>query len=168
MISYPDSILLKIYDYYNTKSNKRLIAEMSLPIPESNCTSANYLLEDYEFSSSRPFYIHSKSSNQTEQVFISGSLKAGAGWSVDDKNGSALVPPVSKSKLESLINHEEMKNYDAIAALGVSQMQDIEKLAKWIMKSNLDPNDPRNSDLINLIRVNSASFSFEILFVLIS
>ncbi len=64
-----------------------------------------------------------------------------------------LVPPVSKSQAESALNQEEMKNYDPIAALGVSRMQDMEKLAKWILKSNLDPNDPRNADLINLIRV---------------
>jgi hypothetical protein len=32
-------------------------------------------------------------------------------------------------------------------------MQDIEKLTKWVIKSNLDPNDPRNADLINLIKV---------------
>ena len=63
------------------------------------------------------------------------------------------MPPVSKSQAESALNQEEMKNYDPIAALGVSRMQDMEKLAKWILKSNLDPNDPRNADLINLIRV---------------
>jgi hypothetical protein len=57
------------------------------------------------------------------------------------------------SQSEVAIKHEEMKSFDAIAALGVSRMQDIEKLAKWVAKSNLDPNDPRNSDLISLIKV---------------
>ena len=153
MISFPDSIYIKIYDYYESKSKERKIAEINLPMPEFNCTSMNYQLEDYEFSSKEVFHMNLKISNQIELFYTSGVLKAGAGWGIDEKNGNVLVPPVSKSQAESALNQEEMKMYDPIAALGVSRMQDMEKLAKWIMKSNLDPNDPRNADLINLIRV---------------
>jgi hypothetical protein len=157
MITFPDSILLQIFEYSDSKSHEQMIAQINLPMPDSNCTSANYDLEDYDFSSSAAIYMRLKTSNQIESLNTSGTLKAGAGWGIDEKNGNLLMPPsfrhTSISQSEVAIKHEEMKSFDAIAALGVSRMQDIEKLAKWVAKSNLDPNDPRNSDLISLIKV---------------
>ena len=80
-------------------------------------------------------------------------MKAGSGWGIDDRDGTIVVPPSLRRNPHAAIKYDEMKSYDAIAALGVSRMQDIEKLTKWVIKSNLDPNDPRNADLINLIKV---------------
>jgi coiled-coil and C2 domain-containing protein 2A len=160
MISYPDSIILQIFEHIDSRSRERLIAEIILPTPELNCTSANYNLEDYEFSSREAFYMHLKTSNQIELFYTSGSIKAGSSWGIDEKDGSVLAPPKSSSELDSALKHEEMKNFDPIVALGVSHMQDMEKLAKWILKSNLDPNDPRNADLINLIKVNLLPFTY--------
>lgn len=130
-----------------------MIAEVNLPMPEVNCSSVNYSLEDYEFASPHAFYMHLEKSNQLEIKYTSGVLKAGSGWGVDERDGSILVPPILKNSSDAAIKNDEMKQYDAIAALGVSRMQDIEKLTKWIIKSNLDPNDPGNADLINLIKV---------------
>ena len=129
-----------------------MIAEVNLPMPEVNCSSINYSLEDYEFASPHAFYMHLEKSNQLEIKYTSGSLKAGSGWGVDERDGTVLVPPILKNNSDAAIKNDEMKQYDAIAALGVSRMQDIEKLTKWIIKSNLDPNDPKNADLINLIK----------------
>ena len=152
MIGFPDSICLQIYEHTGSKSRERMIAQVNVPTPEINSTSKNYSIEEYDFSSSQAFYMHLKSTNQIELLFTSGVLKAGAGWGIDEKDGTVLIPPIA-AKTETALKQEEMKNYDAIAALGVSRMQDMEKLYKWIVKSNLDPNDPRNADLINLIRV---------------
>lgn len=161
MITFPDSILLQIFEYNDSRSHEQMISQINLPMPDVNCTSANYNLENYEFSSSAAFYMHLKSSNQLDLLYTTGTLKAGSGWGVDERNGNILVPPNLKSGVahsEAAIKQDEMKSFDAIAALGVSRMQDIEKLAKWIIKSNLDPNDPRNSDLISLIRVNNLNY----------
>lgn len=157
MISQPDSIVIQIHDYHESRSRERLIAEINIPSPELNCTSNNYLLEDYEFASPEAFYLNLKTTNEIELFYTSGILKAGSGWGIDEKDGSVLAPPLSASQVESALKHDEMKNFDPIAALGVSRMQDLEKLAKWIMKSNLDPNDPKNEDLINLIRTLTES-----------
>ena len=145
MYSFPDSILLQLFECVESKSHDDpLISEINLPMPEINCSSLNYSLESYEFASS----------NQFKLVYTSGILKVGAGWAVNEKTGEILVPPSLRANMDAAIRHDEMKSYDAIAALGVSRMQDIEKLTKWIIKSNLDPNDPRNADLISLIKVN--------------
>ena len=162
MITFPDSILLQIYEHNDSKSNEQMISEINLPMPDANCTSLNYNLENYEFSSSVAFYMHLKATNQIDLFFTTGTLKAGAGWAVSEKDGKVLVP-TKFSKLshsETAVKYDEIKSFDAIAALGVSRMQDIEKLAKWVVKSNLDPNDPRNSDLISLIKVSPFCFYF--------
>lgn len=158
MINHPDSICLQLYEYTDSRSHEHLVSSINLPAPERNCSSNNYSLDDYEFSSSQPFNMYSKTTNQIESFYTSGIIKAGAGWGIDEKDGTILVPPLSSSQSESALKQDEMKNFDAIAALGVSRMQDMEKLAKWVQKSNLDPNDPRNSDLMNLIRVIFINF----------
>jgi coiled-coil and C2 domain-containing protein 2A len=151
MISHPRSILVNIYEQVD--SSDRLIGEVNLPPPELNCTSASYSLESYDFSSKTAFYMHLKTSNQLELFYTSGVLRAGSGWGVDERTGVVLVPPSLVAKRGHMgLNQEERKSYDAIAALGMSRMQNMDKLAEWIAKSNLDPNDPRNADLINLIQ----------------
>jgi coiled-coil and C2 domain-containing protein 2A len=161
MISHPESIVVQIHEQVD--SSDKLIAEINLPAPEINCTSGNYSLENYDFSSKDAFYMHLKISNQIELFYTSGILKAGIGWGIEEKTGEVLVPPVLKAKHQAGLNQDERKNHDAIAALGMSRMQNMEKLAEWIAKSNLDPNDPRNADLINLIQaltgMNSADSS---------
>ena len=143
MIYWPESIKLQLFEYCDSnrviKPKELLISEIILPIPDTNCTCRNYSLEKYEFSSKDEYY-------NTQ----SGVLYANASWGVDEKTGNILIPSNMKNKNYII---KSLQSYDAITALGVSRMQDINELAKWIFKSNLDPNDPRNSDLINLITV---------------
>ena len=49
-----------------------------------------------------------------------------------------------------------MKGVDPIAAIGMSNMADIDKLSQWVMKSGLDPNDPSNADLMFLLQVSTS------------
>ena len=150
MMTYPESILLQLFEFQESKSNERMIAEINLPTPEIYTTSDNYSIENYEFASANAFY-KLKASNQVAPMYTSGVLRGCACWGVDEKDGVTVLAP---DFLKKLPENQDLRNNDAIAALGVSRMQDIEKLAKWIMKSNLDPNDPRNTDLIDLIKVN--------------
>lgn len=152
MISWPDSISLQIFETCESTGLKRksadsFISEVIIPVPEVNCTCNNYDLEKYEFSSPNEYYMNK--GNDVTSYYQSGILYAGAGWGVD-QDSKPLIPP-------SIVNNnylvKSLQNYDAIAALGVSRMQDTQELMKWIFKSNLDPNDPRNADLIELIQV---------------
>ena len=47
-----------------------------------------------------------------------------------------------------------VKGVDAVAALGVAGMSDMNKLTEWIAESHLDPNDPSNAELMYLLRVS--------------
>jgi coiled-coil and C2 domain-containing protein 2A len=144
MLTSPESIQLQLFEYSGNRrsSNDRFIAEINIPTPETNCTSANYILEDYEFTSNKSGPL----------MFTSGKIRTGAGWAINPRDGTILIPPNLLERKDTIMKRNEMKNFDAVAALGVSRMQDMEKLSRWVAKSNLDPNDPRNSDLFNLIR----------------
>lgn len=50
-----------------------------------------------------------------------------------------------------------LKNIDAIASIGTSGLNDMKKLAKWAAEAKLDPNDPNNAALMQMIMV-SVSF----------
>ena len=47
------------------------------------------------------------------------------------------------------------KRLDVIQSIGMSSAADLDKLAKWIEESRLDPNDPSNADLMYLMRVSN-------------
>ena len=152
MISWPESISLQIFEVCETTGLNRkedsFISEVIIPVPESNCNSNNYDLEKYEFSSPNEFYMNK--GDNIASYYQSGILYGGAGWGLD-QDSKPLIPPSVVNNNNYLV--KTLQNYDAIAALGVSRMQDTQELAKWIFKSNLDPNDPRNADLIDLIQV---------------
>lgn len=46
-----------------------------------------------------------------------------------------------------------LKRADAISSIGTSGLTDMKKLAKWAAESKLDPNDPNNAPLMQLISV---------------
>ncbi|RMZ93952.1 coiled-coil and C2 domain-containing 2A, partial [Brachionus plicatilis] len=114
MISRPDSVILQLFE--KVDSTERMIAEVLIPTPDDNRTCQNYALEDFDFSSSEEFYMYLKTSNQSELFFTSGKLKAGLGWGVDE-NDTVLAPPKPQNASSAVLYAEDMKNFDAIAAL---------------------------------------------------
>ncbi len=47
---------------------------------------------------------------------------------------------------------------DAIACIGASGLNDMKKLGKWAAESRLDPNDPNNASIMQLLSVNFPEF----------
>ena len=43
---------------------------------------------------------------------------------------------------------------DAITTLGLAALNDVDKLIEWVRNTNIDPNDPANSELMFLLRVS--------------
>ena len=55
--------------------------------------------------------------------------------------------------MESTFIFSALKRADAISSIGTSGLTDMKKLAKWAAESKLDPNDPSNAPLMQLISV---------------
>lgn len=47
---------------------------------------------------------------------------------------------------------------DAIACIGASGLNDMKKLGKWAAESRLDPNDPNNASIMQLLSVHFPEF----------
>ncbi|KAL9987685.1 hypothetical protein ACROYT_G002032 [Oculina patagonica] len=84
-------------------------------------------------------------------LLTSGTILASASWAVGN-DGKAMAPPLLTGNPVS--NISAVKRYDALAALGAAGMVDIQNLVKWIEQSHLDPNDPANADIMNIIKLS--------------
>lgn len=60
---------------------------------------------------------------------------------------------VRKSVSRNQLLFSRLKRADAISSIGTSGLTDMKKLAKWAAESKLDPNDPSNGPLMQLISV---------------
>ncbi|XP_068133730.1 coiled-coil and C2 domain-containing protein 2A isoform X2 [Hyperolius riggenbachi] len=158
IFNWPESITLQIYEtagYMGTT----LMAEAFLPIPEPTVLTGNAAVEEVEFSSNQrlmydhegvgsdvPFSFEADGSNKIA-LMTSGKVSYCVSWAVGE-NGIPLAPSLSQQK-NAL--QRALHNTDAVSSIGASALTDMKKLAKWAAESKLDPNDPNNSALMQLI-----------------
>ncbi|XP_041065239.1 protein CC2D2B-like [Carcharodon carcharias] len=90
-----------------------------------------------------PFFVDETNSEEY-LLLTSGKLLYTVSWGVG-KDGNALAPPAPKPKTYK-------ESMDAFASIGMSWLNDLQKLAEWARQARVDPNDPQNSDLMQLIK----------------
>uniref|UniRef100_A0A8C8S000 Coiled-coil and C2 domain containing 2A n=1 Tax=Pelusios castaneus TaxID=367368 RepID=A0A8C8S000_9SAUR len=160
IFNWPESLELQIYETMG-HSSTNLLAEMFIPVPETTVLTGRAITEEIEFSSNQrvmldhegvgsgvPFSFEADGSN-TITLMTSGKVSYSVSWAVGE-NGVPLVPLVSQQNTGI---PSPLKNIDAIASIGTSGLTDMKKLAKWAAETKLDPNDPKNADLMHLIMV---------------
>ncbi|CAH2299842.1 coiled-coil and C2 domain-containing 2A isoform X1 [Pelobates cultripes] len=160
IFNWPESIKLQIFESGGLSSTT-LLAEVFIPIPETTVLTGKAPVEEVEFSSNQrvmfnhegvgsdvPFSFESDGSNKMS-LMTSGKVSYCVSWAVGE-NGVPLVPPIS----QQIINNQRAFNRtDAVASIGASGLADMKKLAKWAAESKLDPNDPNNAALMQLIMI---------------
>ncbi|EMP39944.1 Coiled-coil and C2 domain-containing protein 2A [Chelonia mydas] len=160
IFNWPESLKLQIYETMGLSSTN-LLAEMFIPVPETTVHTDNARTEEIEFSSNQrvmldhegvgsgvPFSFEADGSNKIT-LMTSGKVSNSVSWAVGE-NGVPLIPLVSQQKTGI---PSALKNIDAIASIGTSGLTDMKKLAKWAAETKLDPNDPKNADLMQLIMI---------------
>uniref|UniRef100_A0A8B9EZV5 Coiled-coil and C2 domain containing 2A n=1 Tax=Amazona collaria TaxID=241587 RepID=A0A8B9EZV5_9PSIT len=158
IFNWPESLQLQIYETTGMSSTT-LLAEVFLPVPETTVLTGSAPIEEIEFSSSQrvmldhegvgsgvSFSFEADGSNRMT-LMTSGKVSNSVSWAVGEK-GIPLVPPVSQQNTGI---SSALKNIDAIASIGTSGLTDMKKLAKWAAEAKLDPNDPSNAALMQLI-----------------
>ncbi|XP_017651970.1 coiled-coil and C2 domain-containing protein 2A-like, partial [Nannospalax galili] len=93
-----------------------------------------------------PFSFEADGSNQLT-LMTSGKVSHSVAWAIGE-NGIPLIPPLSQQNIGF---RSALKRADAISSIGTSGLTDMKKLAKWAAESKLDPNDPNNAPLMQLI-----------------
>ncbi|XP_025034195.2 coiled-coil and C2 domain-containing protein 2A isoform X1 [Pelodiscus sinensis] len=160
IFNWPESLKLQIYETMGLSSTT-MLAEVFIPIPETTVLTGRARTEEIEFSSSQrvmldhegvgsgvPFSFEADGSNKIT-LMTSGKVSNSVSWAVGD-NGVPLIPLASQQNIGI---PSALKNIDAIASIGTSGLTDMKKLAKWAAETKLDPNDPKNADLMQLIMV---------------
>nr|XP_012593019.1 coiled-coil and C2 domain-containing protein 2A isoform X4 [Microcebus murinus] len=167
IFNWPESLTLQVYETVG-HSSPTLLAEVFLPIPETTIVTGRAPIEEVEFSSNQhvtldhegvgsgvPFSFEADGSNQLI-LMTSGKVSHSVAWAIGE-NGIPLIPPLSQQNIGF---RSALKRADAISSIGTSGVTDMKKLAKWAAESKLDPNDPNNAPLMQLISVATSGESY--------
>ncbi|XP_006884601.1 PREDICTED: coiled-coil and C2 domain-containing protein 2A [Elephantulus edwardii] len=167
IVNWPESLTLQVYETVG-HGGPTLLAEVFLPVPETTVVTGRAPIEEVEFSSNQhvtldhegvgsgvPFSFEADGSNQLI-LMTSGKVSNSVAWAVGE-NGIPLIPPLSQQNIGF---RSALKRADAISSIGTSGLTDMKKLAKWAAESKLDPNDPNNSPLMQMISVATSGESY--------
>ncbi|XP_077790631.1 coiled-coil and C2 domain-containing protein 2A isoform X2 [Podarcis muralis] len=160
IFNWPESLKLQLYETVGLGSTN-LLVEVFIPVPETTVLTGRAPVEEMEFSSDQrvqldhegvgsgvPFSFEADGSNKII-LMTSGKVSCSVSWAVGE-NGIPLIPPASQKNAGI---SSALKNIDAIASIGTSGLTDMKKLSKWVAEAKLDPNDPSNAALMQLIKV---------------
>uniref|UniRef100_A0A8C8LP92 C2 domain-containing protein n=1 Tax=Oncorhynchus tshawytscha TaxID=74940 RepID=A0A8C8LP92_ONCTS len=159
IVNWPESIKLQVFEVLGSSTS--LLAEVFVPVPESSVLTGSAPSEELEFSSNLrvmfdheavgsdvPFSFEADGSNR-QTLLTSGKLSCCVSWAIGEDD-VPLAPPTTQSKAIGL------KQLDAIACIGASSLNDMKKLGEWATESRLDPNDPNNATIMQLLKVASS------------
>ncbi|XP_068174546.1 coiled-coil and C2 domain-containing protein 2A isoform X2 [Antennarius striatus] len=162
IVNCPQSINLQVFETIGLSSS--LLAQVFVPVPAPTVVTGNAPLEEFEFSGSQrvmfdhegvgsdvPLSFEADGSNK-QTLLTSGKLSCCVSWGVgvDD---IPLAPPVSQHPGGI---HSGLGHLDAVTYIGASGLYDMKKIGEWATQSRLDPNDPKNASIMQLLKVASS------------
>ncbi|KAF0042441.1 hypothetical protein F2P81_005973 [Scophthalmus maximus] len=159
IINCPQSINLQVFEEIGSSCS--LLAQVFIPVPEPSVLTGSAPLEEFEFSSNqRVMFDHEGvgsdvplsfeadgSNNQT--LLTSGKLSCCVSWGIGEDD-VPLAPPVSQQPGGV---HSGLGRLDAVTCIGASGLYDMKKIGEWATQSRLDPNDPKNASIMQLLKV---------------
>ncbi|CAF4571456.1 unnamed protein product [Rotaria sp. Silwood1] len=158
----PETIKIEFYEA-STRFRSSL-AEVYLSIPETTVTSENYQLQAFEFSSNILRQFNPKQTTAVGSgipspiqfgdflptyLNIEGALNAGVAWGVQDD--VILVPP-DYATSKAFLNRQMGGGIQQDISMQAINLSNMKNLIEWIKQSNLDPYDPENAFLINIMK----------------
>ncbi|XP_016386999.1 coiled-coil and C2 domain-containing protein 2A [Sinocyclocheilus rhinocerous] len=165
IVNWPESIKLQVFESVGSSSS--LLAEVCVPVPESSILTGSAPFEEMEFSSNQrvtfnhegvgsgvPFSFEADGTN-TQTLLTSGKLSCCLSCCVSWAVGEDDVPLAPPSSQPGGGMYSGLRQMDAIACIGASGLNDMKKLGKWAAESRLDPNDPSNASIMQLLSVVS-------------
>uniref|UniRef100_A0A3B4FZ37 Coiled-coil and C2 domain containing 2A n=1 Tax=Pundamilia nyererei TaxID=303518 RepID=A0A3B4FZ37_9CICH len=146
IVNCPQSISLQVFEEIGSSCS--LLAQVFLPVPEPSVVTGSVPLEEFEFSSNQrvmfdhegvgsvPLSFEADGSNK-QSLLTSGKVSCCVSWGIGDDD-VPLAPP-GKGHL------------DAVSYIGASGLYDMKKIGEWAKQSRLDPNDPKNASIMQLV-----------------
>uniref|UniRef100_M4ABG3 Coiled-coil and C2 domain containing 2A n=1 Tax=Xiphophorus maculatus TaxID=8083 RepID=M4ABG3_XIPMA len=152
VLNCPHSINLQVFEEIG--SSYSLLVQVFVPVPDPSVVTGRAPIEEIEFSSNQhvmfdhegvgsdvPLSFESDGSNKLT-LLTSGKLSCCVSWGVGEE-GVPLAPPLSQGP----------GHLDAVSYIGASGLYDMKKIGEWAIQSRLDPNDPKNTSIMHLLKV---------------
>ncbi|XP_054458283.1 coiled-coil and C2 domain-containing protein 2A [Anoplopoma fimbria] len=162
ILNCPQSINLQVFEEMGSSCS--LLAQVFVPVPEPSVVTSIVPIEEYEFSSNQrvmfdhegvgsdvPLSFEADGSNK-QTLLTSGKLSCCVCWG-SGEDGVPLAPPVSQQPGGV---HSGLGRLDAVTFIGASGLYDMKKIGEWATQSRLDPNDPKNASIMQLLKVASS------------
>ncbi|XP_071343109.1 coiled-coil and C2 domain-containing protein 2A isoform X2 [Trachinotus anak] len=162
IVNCPQSINLQVFEEIGSSCS--LLAEVFVPVPEPSVLTGSVPLEEFEFSSNQrvmfdhegvgsdvPLSFEADGSNK-QTLLTSGKLSCCVSWGIGEDD-VPLAPPVSQQPGGI---HSGLGRLDAVTYIGASGLYDMKKIGEWATQSRLDPNDPKNASIMQLLKVASS------------
>uniref|UniRef100_A0A3P8UI20 Coiled-coil and C2 domain containing 2A n=1 Tax=Cynoglossus semilaevis TaxID=244447 RepID=A0A3P8UI20_CYNSE len=160
ILNCPHSINLQVFE--ESGSSCSLLAQVFVPVPDSSVLTGGVPLEEIEFScNQRVMFDHEGVGSDVPLSFeadggkritllTSGKLSCCVSWGVGEDD-VPLAPPASQRH-----SGTHSGRLDAVSYIGASGLYDMKKIADWATQSRLDPNDPKNVSIMQLLKVASS------------
>ncbi|XP_076582587.1 coiled-coil and C2 domain-containing protein 2A isoform X3 [Chaetodon auriga] len=162
IVNCPQSINLQVFEEIGSSCS--LLAQVFVPVPEPSVVTGNVPLEEFEFSSNQrvmfdhegvgsdvPLSFEADGSNK-QTLLTSGKLSCCVSWGIGEDD-VPMAPPVSQQPAGI---HSGLGRLDAVTYIGASGLYDMKKIGEWATQSRLDPNDPKNASIMQLLKVASS------------
>ncbi|KAM4739626.1 coiled-coil and C2 domain-containing protein 2A isoform 2-T2 [Anableps anableps] len=162
ILNCPQSINLQVFEEIGSSCS--LLTQVFVPVPDPSVITGSAPIEEIEFSSNQrmmfdhegvgsdvPLSFESDGSNKLT-LLTSGKLSCCVSWGIGDE-GVPLAPPVSQQPGGI---HGGRGHLDAVSYIGASGLYDMRKIGEWATQSRLDPNDPKNTSIMQLLKVASS------------
>ncbi|KAM6963078.1 coiled-coil and C2 domain-containing protein 2A [Aplochiton taeniatus] len=160
IVNWPESIKMQLFEAVGS-SSASLLAEVFVPVPDPSVLTGNAPSQELEFSSNLrvmfdhegvgsdvPFSFEADGGNR-QTLLTSGKLACCVSWGVGD-DGVPLAPSMAQHR------GGMHRQNDAVACIGASSLNDMKKLGEWATESRLDPNDPTNAAIMQILKVASS------------
>ncbi|XP_038572480.1 coiled-coil and C2 domain-containing protein 2A [Micropterus salmoides] len=162
IVNCPQSINLQVFEEIGSSCS--LLAQVFVPVPEPSVVMGSAPLEEFEFSSNQrvmfdhegvgsdvPLSFEPDGSNK-QILLTSGKLSCCVSWGIGEDD-VPLAPPVSQQPGGI---HSGLCRLDAVTYIGASGLYDMKRIGEWATQSRLDPNDPKNASIMQLLKVASS------------
>ncbi|XP_041861355.1 coiled-coil and C2 domain-containing protein 2A [Melanotaenia boesemani] len=162
ILNCPQSINLQVFEEIGLSCS--LLAQVFVPVPEPSVVTGNVPIEEFEFSSNQrvmfdhegvgsdvPLSFEADGSNKLT-LLTSGKLSSSVSWGIGEDD-VPLAPPVSQQPGGI---HSGLGRLDAVTYIGASGLYDMKKISEWATQSRMDPNDPKNASIMQLLKVASS------------
>ena len=186
VLNWPNSVVLQLWERRGPPLPASLLAEVPVPLPGVEDSSTYYPFVELHFTSTTPFAPSWAGTDREQAVFISGDVHVQCSWgaprqyALEDKHeiedGYRMPPRPDTARMGKLAiskmvhapsQSREKEKEESLMSKMINRAHGVDgtvgsvsgfQMRQWMQGYGFDPNDPRNADLMELMRRNKDYF----------